>query len=267
MIHRTSLSPDNFIQAPGFTQSYNRYSYVLNNPLKYTDPSGQRYDPVKRRRRNGRGGFGSRRYTKGRNRKGRDRESWGSVGGSDAWWDSIWGHSSEIADIVGNAFHRSGGGSSGGGRGNSSGSGGGGSSSSSSAQSHGVLEASRRAAAAFREKHKNNPAYALSRANDEVETNSNNPILTNSSSHIIYFKPEGEMTIDGNTYNNNEAYPLSPGETWEHGFDGVAAPHLRENQVLKVTNGVSLTITNSEYTLTNDNWVQFLWEVGKARIG
>ena len=41
MIHRTSLSPDNFIQAPGFTQSYNRYSYVLNNPLKYTDPSGQ----------------------------------------------------------------------------------------------------------------------------------------------------------------------------------------------------------------------------------
>jgi RHS repeat-associated protein len=34
------LSPDPFIQFPGFFDSYNRYSYVLNNPLKYTDPSG-----------------------------------------------------------------------------------------------------------------------------------------------------------------------------------------------------------------------------------
>ncbi len=34
------LSPDNYVQDPTSTQSYNRYSYVLNNPLKYTDPSG-----------------------------------------------------------------------------------------------------------------------------------------------------------------------------------------------------------------------------------
>jgi hypothetical protein len=34
------LSPDNYVQAAGFTQSYNRYSYCVNNPLKYTDPSG-----------------------------------------------------------------------------------------------------------------------------------------------------------------------------------------------------------------------------------
>nr|VFK24170.1 MAG: RHS repeat-associated core domain-containing protein [Candidatus Kentron sp. MB] len=34
------LSADPHIQAPHSTQSYNRYSYVLNNPLKYTDPSG-----------------------------------------------------------------------------------------------------------------------------------------------------------------------------------------------------------------------------------
>nr|VFK45027.1 MAG: RHS repeat-associated core domain-containing protein [Candidatus Kentron sp. TC] len=34
------LSADPNIQAPHSTQSYNRYSYVLNNPLKYTDPSG-----------------------------------------------------------------------------------------------------------------------------------------------------------------------------------------------------------------------------------
>jgi RHS repeat-associated protein len=34
------LSPDNYVQAAGNTQSYNRYSYCVNNPLKYTDPSG-----------------------------------------------------------------------------------------------------------------------------------------------------------------------------------------------------------------------------------
>ena len=35
------LAPDFYIQAPGFTQNYNRYTYVLNNPLKYTDESGE----------------------------------------------------------------------------------------------------------------------------------------------------------------------------------------------------------------------------------
>jgi len=34
------LSADPFVQAPEFTQSLNRYSYVLNNPLSLTDPSG-----------------------------------------------------------------------------------------------------------------------------------------------------------------------------------------------------------------------------------
>jgi RHS repeat-associated protein len=34
------LSPDNYVQLPDFSQSLNRYSYCLNNPLKYTDPSG-----------------------------------------------------------------------------------------------------------------------------------------------------------------------------------------------------------------------------------
>jgi RHS repeat-associated protein len=34
------LSPDPFVQAPGFTQSFNRYAYVFNNPLSYADPSG-----------------------------------------------------------------------------------------------------------------------------------------------------------------------------------------------------------------------------------
>jgi hypothetical protein len=35
------LSPDPYVQAPGFSQSFNRYAYCLNNPLRYTDPSGE----------------------------------------------------------------------------------------------------------------------------------------------------------------------------------------------------------------------------------
>ena len=34
------FSPDNYMQLPDYSQSFNRYSYCLNNPLKYTDPSG-----------------------------------------------------------------------------------------------------------------------------------------------------------------------------------------------------------------------------------
>jgi RHS repeat-associated protein len=35
------FSPDPFVQMPEFTQGYNRYSYCLNNPLMFTDPSGE----------------------------------------------------------------------------------------------------------------------------------------------------------------------------------------------------------------------------------
>lgn len=35
------LSPDKFIQAPEESQNFNRYSYCLNNPLKYVDPNGE----------------------------------------------------------------------------------------------------------------------------------------------------------------------------------------------------------------------------------
>ncbi|NLL86301.1 MAG: RHS repeat-associated core domain-containing protein, partial [Syntrophomonadaceae bacterium] len=35
------LSPDPYIQAPGSWMNYNRYAYCLNNPLIYSDPSGE----------------------------------------------------------------------------------------------------------------------------------------------------------------------------------------------------------------------------------
>lgn len=40
------LSPDIIVQNPNNTQCYNRYSYAINNPLKFTDPSGWSWDPI-----------------------------------------------------------------------------------------------------------------------------------------------------------------------------------------------------------------------------
>ncbi|HKJ82044.1 MAG TPA: RHS repeat-associated core domain-containing protein [Ignavibacteriaceae bacterium] len=37
------LSPDPVVQNPYNILNYNRYSYCLNNPLKYSDPSGYSY--------------------------------------------------------------------------------------------------------------------------------------------------------------------------------------------------------------------------------
>ena len=42
------LSADPFIQAPNYSQSFNRYAYVLNNPLSYTDPSGYFFKAIKK---------------------------------------------------------------------------------------------------------------------------------------------------------------------------------------------------------------------------
>ena len=47
------LSPDNFMQSPDYTQSFNKYSYCCNNPLKYIDPTGNELGLIK-----GNGGYG-----------------------------------------------------------------------------------------------------------------------------------------------------------------------------------------------------------------
>ena len=36
------ISPDSIVPDPTNPQSYNRYAYVRNSPLNYTDPSGHR---------------------------------------------------------------------------------------------------------------------------------------------------------------------------------------------------------------------------------
>jgi RHS repeat-associated protein len=40
------FSPDNYVQMPDNSQNFNRYSYCLNNPLKYTDPSGEFFELI-----------------------------------------------------------------------------------------------------------------------------------------------------------------------------------------------------------------------------
>jgi RHS repeat-associated protein len=42
------LSPDPYVQAPENGQSFNRYAYCLNNPLRYIDPSGYKWGIFKK---------------------------------------------------------------------------------------------------------------------------------------------------------------------------------------------------------------------------
>jgi RHS repeat-associated protein len=47
------VQPDTLVPSPSSSQALNRYAYVNNNPVKYTDPSGHRFtdvmDPVERK--------------------------------------------------------------------------------------------------------------------------------------------------------------------------------------------------------------------------
>jgi RHS repeat-associated protein len=40
------FSPDPYVQMPDFTQSFNRYSYCMNNPVMYSDPDGEIFGTV-----------------------------------------------------------------------------------------------------------------------------------------------------------------------------------------------------------------------------
>jgi len=55
----------------------------------------------------------------------------------------------------------------------------------------------------------------------------------NTGPYVIYFKPEGTMTINGVEYKDDGAYPLMPGQSWYYPVDGVKT-QLHDDQVFKV---------------------------------
>ncbi|MFC4875476.1 RHS repeat-associated core domain-containing protein [Microbulbifer halophilus] len=85
------MSPDPFVQAPTYSQSWNRYSYVVNNPLSLTDPTGYVYNiPTCRTDWSVVGGMlhGSRTCTNHYYEDGTDRDGGGDRDSSENWCPS-----------------------------------------------------------------------------------------------------------------------------------------------------------------------------------
>ena len=76
-----------------------------------------------------------------------------------------------------------------------------------------------------------------------------NPSIRNKSSETVYFKPETNI----GDYENGGSYPLEAGKDLYMKIDGVAAPHLRKNQVFKVPDGSRVTISNTTISYQSDN--------------
>lgn|SRR3989338_2621657 len=66
------------------------------------------------------------------------------------------------------------------------------------------------------------------------------PSVKNSSSHTIYFKPEG----DYGSVKNNGAYPLAAGLYLYAPIDGVSAKHIKKNAVYKVPDGNMVNVSD-----------------------
>ena len=74
------------------------------------------------------------------------------------------------------------------------------------------------------------------------------PSVINNSDETIFFKPE--TTQHG--LKNGEAYPIAANTDLYVPVDGVAAPHIRENEVFKSVTGVQVEVSNTTVT-TNAN--------------
>lgn len=72
------LSPDNFVQNAGNSQTFNRYTYAHNNPLVYTDPDGNNPFFLLMA---GMMLWGGGQVLQGEAQAGRINENWGTVGG------------------------------------------------------------------------------------------------------------------------------------------------------------------------------------------
>jgi len=90
------LSADKFIQAPYYTQGFNRYVYCYNNPLKYKDPTGwYAINDISLVEVNGNGGGGSSKhdfdlYGKAIYDIGLTSGSSSSSGNYTFSWDDVW---------------------------------------------------------------------------------------------------------------------------------------------------------------------------------
>ena len=67
------------------------------------------------------------------------------------------------------------------------------------------------------------------------------PYVKNHSGETIYFKPE---TTYGE-YKNDGAYPLGAGKDLYMPVDGIAVPHLKKNQVYKITDNTRVSVSNT----------------------
>ncbi|WP_299176302.1 hypothetical protein [uncultured Chryseobacterium sp.] len=95
-------------------------------------------------------------------------------------------------------------------------------------------------------------AWLNNNSTENMSSESDDPIayLTNNSEYTIYFKPEGDITINGVKYSEDGSYPLAAGKSWYYPVDGVAAPHINKEQVFKLSDGMSLEVTNKSYNWT-----------------
>lgn len=96
------LSPDNVVQAPDNAQNYNRYSYCMNNPLMYTDPTGWKMAAADQYWNLGAENdcfinfSGQRACSTGSN--GDASSGWGNIGASTGGWGGVGGAVPNIAD-------------------------------------------------------------------------------------------------------------------------------------------------------------------------
>ncbi|HEY6504247.1 MAG TPA: RHS repeat-associated core domain-containing protein [Chitinophagaceae bacterium] len=75
------------------------------------------------------------------------------------------------------------------------------------------------------------------------------PTVENKSDATIYYLPEGASKGDGTDlnpgYSTDNAYPIAPQTDLYAPVDAIAAANVKEGSVLKVVDGVSVTVTNT----------------------
>jgi len=193
------LSPDIIVQNANITQCYNRYSYAVNNPLKYTDPSGWSYG------------------TLAQMHNAEQRAAWQEMQARNRQLQ----HELQISNpkearILSLGLHGK--------------NGLGGTADGtffSDIQSIVRVLQILGLPGVFGNPEEEGADYQST--TQETET----IYVQNPGPYVIYFKPEQTMTINGVEYKDDGAYPLMPGQSWNYPVDGVKT-QLHDDQVYKV---------------------------------